>query len=231
MHVAHSTAGNAMVRGKTCTHHPRHACVLECPKGSICQPTRGMAPNVRFKKLHSRAGEGGEGQHRRLPGLVPAVQASGLRLTQAQLLAGLCHFIAWQAPPVPARGLVDHAHIVRRRLVVLHVPAVDKLQLCRKEVKQRPLTSAATAIMQQLSTSPSAHKQATQAVDLPRFQLHTCPSCTRRVTSARVSSSCCRHHRSKKLCRGDGASWVRGTSLKQLPCTSHPHLLAAIDAV
>lgn len=62
-------------------------------------------------------------------------QTSGLRFT-VQLLSGLCHFISWQAPPVPARGLVHHAHIMRCRLIMLHVPAVDKLQLCRERVKQ-----------------------------------------------------------------------------------------------
>lgn len=110
-------------------HEPRLTCVLECPKGSICQPTRGMAPNVRFRKLRS----GAKGDRSHLP---------SMHMQQPSQVTRAKQDIKWpwsphrrHRAPVPARGLVNHAHIVRRRLVVLHVPAVGKVQL---QAGQRP---------------------------------------------------------------------------------------------
>lgn len=94
-------------------------------------------------------------------------QRTGLSVGPASChaLAASCLLPAAPSPPVPSRGLLNHAHIVRRRLVVLDVPAVDKLQLCRgqdggsrKGQRVRQAQSGAVApacILSQLLLAPA----------------------------------------------------------------------------
>ena len=83
--------------------------VDEWPKGSICQPIVGTKSKVLCRNLR------GAGWAAR-----PARVGSRTRAATAS-----------EHAPVPARRLVDHRDIVRRRLIVLHVAAVDEVQLQR----------------------------------------------------------------------------------------------------
>ena len=83
-------------------------CVEEWPNGSICQPTRGTAPNVCFRKLRAggRAGGRAEGDarpaamHRRRHGHVPAPAVHGLPMPSARASP---HTVHPSVPPSRSR--------------------------------------------------------------------------------------------------------------------------------